>query len=198
MTNPFSSFRPRSLALAALLAGALAAPIHAADYAIDVEGKHAFVRFKVSHLGFSYVLGEFPDLDGRFTYDVSDPSVASVEIEVETGTVETHHARRNVHIRSEDFLHVEEFPTARFVSTSYEETGGGSGILEGNLTLRGVTRPITLEIQRVGEGEDPWGSYRAGFEGTTTITMADFGMDYNLGPASRTAEIYFSIEGIRQ
>ncbi len=184
-----------ALVLAAPLATSTAI---AADYEMDIEGKHAFIRFKVSHLGFSYVLGEFPDFEGRFSYDVDDPSVASVEVEIDTTTVETHHAKRNVHIRSKDFLHVKKFPTAKFVSTGYEETGGGAGILSGDLTLRGVTRPISIEMSRIGEGEDPWGSYRAGFEGTTIITMADFGIDYNLGPASRTAEIYFSIEGIRE
>ena len=70
--------------------------------------------------------------------------------------------------------------------------------MTGDLTLRGVTREVRIEMSRIGEGKDPWGKYRAGFEGTTIITMADFGIDYNLGPASRTAEIYFSIEGIRQ
>lgn len=193
----------RSLAIKVALCLALALPLsipdaRAAEYEMDIEGKHAFIRFKVSHLGFSYVLGEFPDFQGRFNYDVDDPSAASVEVEIDTSTVETHHAKRNVHIRSEDFLHVKKFPSAKFVSTGYEETGGGEGVLSGDLTLRGVTRPVTIQMNRIGEGKDPWGSYRAGFEGTTTITMADFGMDYNLGPASRTAEIYFSIEGIRQ
>lgn len=183
------------LALAIPLA---ASSVHAADYRMDIEGKHAFIRFKVSHLGFSFVLGEFPDFEGRFTYDVDDPSVAAVEVEIDTTTAETHHAKRNVHIRGKDFLHSKKFPTASFVSTGYEETGGGEGILTGDLTLRGVTREVRLEMNRIGEGKDPWGKYRAGFEGTTTITMADFGIDYNLGPASRTAEIYFSIEGIRQ
>jgi polyisoprenoid-binding protein YceI len=183
---------------ALLLITTVFTPAAAADYEMDIEGKHAFIRFKVSHLGYSYVLGEFPDFTGKFSYDADDPSVASVTVDIDTTSVETHHAKRNVHIRGKDFLHVKKFPTAKFASTGYEDTGGGEGILTGDLTLRGVTRPVTIEMRRIGEGKDPWGSYRAGFEGTTVITMADFGMDYNLGPASRTAEIYFSIEGIRE
>ncbi len=190
--------RSGALVLLALALSLAAQPGLAADYKMDIKGKHAFIRFKVSHLGFSYVLGEFPDFTGRFSWDADDPSVASVEVDIDTTTLETHHAKRNVHLRGRDFLHVRKYPTARFVSTGYEETGRGEGLLTGDLTLRGVTLPVTLEMRRIGEGKDPWGTYRAGFEGTTTITMADFGIDYNLGPASRTAEIYFTIEGIRQ
>ena len=182
---------------AKLLLFAAIIPASAANYVIDIDGKHAFIHFRISHLGFSNVLGDFPDFTGQFTYDADDPSIASVTVEIDTTTVETHHAKRNVHIRSEDFLHVKKFPKATFVSTNYEDLGGGEGLLTGDLTLKGVTRSVTLETNRIGEGEDPWGSYRAGFEGTTVLTLSDFGMDYNLGPASRTAEIYFSIEGIR-
>lgn len=176
----------------------LAAPTYAADYKIDTAGKHAFIQFKVSHLGYSYVLGEFPDFDGTFSYDASDVEASKVSIDINTTTVDTHHAKRDIHIRSSDFLDVAKFPNASFVSTSYLDNGDGQGVLTGDLTLHGVTQPVELQMNIVGEGDDPWGGYRAGFEGTTTITPADFGIDYNLGPASRTVDIYFSIEGIRE
>ncbi|MGI9317811.1 MAG: YceI family protein [bacterium] len=180
-----------------VLAGTMALT-HAAEYEIDVSGKHAFIQFKVSHLGYSFVLGDFPDFGGSFIYDADDPTASSVKVDIDTTTVDTRHAKRNVHVRGGDFLDVKNHPTAAFVSTSYEENGGGEGKLNGDLTLHGVTRPITIEIKKIGEGKDPWGGYRAGFEGNTTITMADFGMTFNLGPASQTADIYFSIEGIRR
>ena len=186
-------------ASAAIVAGAmtLTGVANAAEYEIDTSGKHAFIQFKVSHLGYSYVIGEFPDFDGTFFYDGDDPSVSKVSLEIDTTTVDTRHAKRNVHIRGKDFLNVKKFPKSTFVSTGYEETGGGNAVLTGDLTLHGVTRPISVNVSKVGEGKDPWGGYRAGFEGTATIVMADFGIDYNLGPASRNAEIYFTIEGIR-
>lgn len=184
---------------ATVLAFSLLLPLaYAAEYEIDTSGKHAFIQFKVSHLGYSFVLGDFPDFKGSFRYDPDDPSASSVEVEIDTTTVDTRHAERNVHIRGRNFLNVKKHPTAKFVSTRYEESGGSNGILSGDLTLHGVTRPVSIELTRIGEGKDPWGGYRAGFEGTTTITMADFGMNYNLGPASRTANIYFSIEGVRK
>jgi len=171
---------------------------YAAEYDIDTSGKHAFIQFKVSHLGFSYVLGDFPDFDGNFSYDPENPNASAAELTIDTTTVDTRHAKRNVHIRSEDFLDVKKFPTATFISTSYEEQGGGSGVLNGDLTMRGVSRPISIQVSKIGEGEDPWGGYRAGFEGSVTLSMEDYGIEYNLGPTSRTVEIYFSIEGLRR
>jgi len=184
-----------SLALAAIVLMPVA---HSADFKIDTSGKHAFIQFKVSHLGYSYVLGDFPDFEGSFSYDADDPTASRVDVKIDTTTVDTRHAERNLSVRGSNFLDVKKFPVATFTSTSYEETGGGEGILNGDLTMRGVTQPISIELKKIGEGKDPWGGYRAGFEGNTTITMADFGITYNLGPASRTVDIYLSIEGIRQ
>ncbi len=167
-------------------------------YVIDTKGQHAFIQFKVSHLGYSYVLGSFPDFSGTFEYDESDPNAATIRIEIDTRTVETSHAERNKHLRGKDFLDVAKYPTATFVSTGYEERGDGTGLLVGNLTLHGVTQPVSIDVKKIGSGKDPWGGYRQGFEGTTTLTMADFDMNYNLGPASRTVDLYLVIEGIRQ
>lgn len=93
---------------------------------------------------------------------------------------------------------VDKYPSAKFVSTSYEAKGAGKAVMKGNLTLRGVTRPIIIDVTEVGAGADPWGGYRRGFSGTTTLTLKDFGIDYDLGPASRTVDLFLSVEGIRQ
>ena len=92
---------------------------------------------------------------------------------------------------------MEKYPDAGFESTGY--TGDAeSGTLEGMLTLHGVTKPISIDLRKIGEGKDPWGGYRAGFIGTVTLTRKDFGIDYNLGPASETMELELGIEGIRK
>ena len=189
--------RSLSLVSAFLIATATATSSTAAEYKIDDGGKHAFIQFKVNHLGYSYLLGDFPDFTGSFTYDAENPGASKVDVSIDTASVDTRHAKRNVHIRSADFLDVKKYPKASFVSTSYEESGNGSAVLNGDLTLHGVTKPVALEVTKIGEGKDPWGNYRAGFEGSTTITMSDFGMNYDLGEASRTVEIYVSIEGIQ-
>jgi len=93
---------------------------------------------------------------------------------------------------------VARYPKARFVSTAFKERGDGKATLEGDLTLHGVTRPISIAVEEVGHGPDPWGGYRRGFEGRTRLALADYGIEYNLGPKSKELELILSIEGIRQ
>ncbi|HSP57243.1 MAG TPA: YceI family protein, partial [Halomonas sp.] len=89
----------------------------AADYTIDTEGQHAFVQFKISHLGYSYILGSFEDFSGEFSYDPEDLSASSVEVEVDVASLNSNHAERDKHILSDDFLDAGEYPTATFAST---------------------------------------------------------------------------------
>ena len=120
----------------------------------------------------------------------------SISVEIDTASVDTGHAERDKHLRSGDFLDVKKFPTATFASTGYEGDADG-GTMEGDLTLMGVTRPIAIAMRKVGEGDDPWGGYRAGFEGTVTIHRSDFGAGMNLGPASESMELSLFISGVR-
>lgn len=173
-------------------------PATASDYLIDSKDAHAFIQFKISHLGFSWLLGRFDDFSGSFSYDEDDPASASAEVVIDTASVDTNHAERDKHLREKDYLDVADYPQARFVSTGYEPLGGGKGRLRGNFTLRGVTHPIVIEVNAVGSGSDPWGGYRRGFEGTTRLTLADYGITAFLGAAAKEVQIYLSIEGIRQ
>lgn len=188
------------VALAAGFAAALSvtAPATAAEYVIDTKDAHAFVQFKIQHLGYSWLLGRFNDFSGRFSYDESDPDAAEVEVVIETASIDSNHAERDKHLRSDDFLHVDRHPQARFVSTAFRDKGDGTAVLEGDLTLKGVTRPVTIDVEHIGQGPDPWGGYRRGFAGSTVLTLKDFGIDYDLGPAARQVELFLSIEGIRQ
>ena len=117
---------------------------------------------------------------------------------IKTASLDSNHAERDKHLRGSDFLDVSRYPTATFKSTAYKETGFNKGVLEGELTLKGVTKPIRIDVERIGNGPDPWGGYRRGFEGRTQFALKDFGIDYNLGPASRSVEMILSVEGIRQ
>ena len=183
-------------ALAAAVLAFAAPAAEAADYAID--SGHSFVQFKISHVGVSWMIGTFEKLSGSFTFDSeAGPEAQSITVEIETASVDTNHAERDKHLRSSDFLDVDEFPTATFVSTGYEGDAEG-GVMTGDLTLHGVTRTIDIAVTKVGEAKDPWGGYRAGFEGTTTITRKDFGMGYNLGPAAESMELFLFIEGVRK
>jgi polyisoprenoid-binding protein YceI len=170
----------------------------AADYAIDTDGQHAFVNFKISHLGYSWLYGSFKDFDGGFSFDEKNPEASKVNVTLNTKSVDTNHAERDKHIRSGDFLNVGKHPTATFVSTSVKSTGEGTADISGNLTLNGVTKPVVIAASFVGQGDDPWGGYRAGFSGNTTLKLKDFDIQKDLGPASQDVELIISVEGVRQ
>jgi len=170
----------------------------AADYVIDTKGAHAFIQFRVQHLGYSWLYGRFNDFSGKFSYDEAAPEKASVEVNIKTSSVDSNHAERDKHLRSDDFLDVSKFPEAKFVSTSYAPGKDGKGVLKGNLTLHGVTKPLEIDVEFIGAGDDPWGGYRVGFEGTTRFAMADFGIVKDLGPKSKDVEMILSVEGIKQ
>lgn len=190
-----------SLVAAAALSLAAIAPLkgaEAADYVIDTKGAHAFVQFRVKHLGYSWLYGRFNTFGGEFSYDAAKPEASAISVSIDTTSVDSNHAERDKHLRGADFLNVAEFPEAKFVSTGVTMNADGTAKLAGDFTLHGVTKPIIIDVHKMGEGQDPWGGYRAGFQGSTTITMADYGMTYDLGPASTQAEIILTVEGIRK
>ena len=182
---------------ALLAASSSSAQAAVEKYTIDTSGSHAFVQFKVNHLGYSWLHGRFNDFGGSFELDPSDHSDAEISISIDTSSVDTNHEERDKHLKSKDFLNVKAFPNATFKSTKVNLNSAGNGTVTGNLTLNGVTKPVTLDVNQIGFGVDPWGGYRRGYEATTTFKMADFGMSYDLGQASRTVEMTLSIEGIR-
>ncbi|WP_444437413.1 YceI family protein [Pseudomonas sp. A6] len=169
----------------------------AADYKIDKEGQHAFIEFRIKHLGYSWLYGRFDDFDGAFTFDEKNPAADKVKVTINTNSVNTNHAERDKHLRSGDFLNVSKNPTATFESTGVKADGKNAEIT-GNLTLNGVTKPVTLKAELIGQGDDPWGGYRAGFLGTTTLKLKDFNIQRDLGPASQEVELTLSVEGVRQ
>lgn len=187
------------LAPLALVAGlCLTGPASAADYAIDTKGQHAAVNFRIKHLGFSWLTGRFDRFNGTFSYDDKAPEASKVAVEIETASVSSNHAERDKHLRSPDFLDVEKFPKATFVSKSVTAAGDGKAKIVGDLTLRGVTKEVVIDAAYVGGGADPWGSTRAGFTGTTKIALADFGIPKDLGPGSKEVELTLDIEGIQK
>ena len=196
------SARIIALATTLLVPGALlvSAPAVAAPetYQLDTKNSHAFIQFKIKHLGFSWLLGRFDTFTGNFTVDQDNPENASTSVEIDVASVNTNHAERDKHLRGEDFFNVAKFPKATFVSTKVEKTGERTAKVHGNLTLKGVTKPVVLDTTYIGSGKDPWGGFRAGFEATTEIVLKDFGIDYDLGPSATSAQVYISVEGIRQ
>ena len=167
----------------------------AADYKIDTVGKHGYILFNVSHMGFSTLSGRFNEFDGSFTWDKDNPAGSSVNVTIQTASLDSNHGERDNHLRSSDFLNVEKNPTAEFVSTTYQGDASG-GTLTGDLTLNGVTRPIDIAVTAIGEGKDPWGGYRAGFAGEVVLQAADFEFASPMFP--KTITMSLSLEGIQQ
>jgi polyisoprenoid-binding protein YceI len=189
------------LALTAVTGTAVtAAGAQADDFVIDTEGAHAFIQFRIKHLGFSWLYGRFNDFSGEFTFDENNPANNKIRVDIDVASIDSMHAERDKHLRGEKFLNTEAFPKAQFVSTAYKPTAPQKAELQGNLTLHGVTKPISIEVERIGGGNDPWGGYRQGFEGRITIKPADFGMDLvkALGPSAAEVELFLSVEGIRK
>jgi len=183
-----------SLAACALLSFSA----QAADYKIDKKGMHAAIQFKISHLGYSWLWGRFNDFEGEFSYDALQPNNSKVNVVINTASVDSNHERRDGHLRGKKFLNVKEFPQATFNSTSFKTNKDGTHTLTGDLTIKGITKSVDIAVNKLGEGKDPWGGYRVGFEGITRIALKDFGIMKNLGEASKELDIILSIEGIRK
>lgn len=166
----------------------------AADYVIDAEGMHAAINFRVKHIGISWLTGRFDKFEGTFSFDDENPANSKVTVDIDVRTVNSNHETRDAHILEADYLNVEANPMAHFESTSVELTSDTTGVIHGNLTLNGVTKPFNLDATFVGNGDDPWGGYRAAFEATATINPEEFDFKFKYG------EVYLTlyIEGVRQ
>ena len=169
-----------------------AGPALAANYKIDTEGQHAFVTFRVGHLGYSFIVGGFNEFEGRFSHDAGNPAASKVSVTIDARSLDTNHAERDKHLRSADFLDVDSYPTITFESSGYV-SGLDGDKLKGNLTMLGVTRAIEIDVRHIGEGKDPWGGYRSGFQGNVTLNSADFGIPQWVGDV----EVELNIEGVR-
>jgi polyisoprenoid-binding protein YceI len=190
------AYAPLAVALGALV---LSGTAEAADYVIDNKGNHAAVGFRIKHLGFSWLSGRFDKFSGTFSFDKAKPEASKVKVEIDTTSLNSNHAERDKHLKSADFIDAGKFPKASFESTAVKPAGDGKATVVGNLTLHGVTKEIAIEAEQVGEGDDPWGGYRSGFTGTTTLKLADFGIDTaKLGPSAAEVLLTLDIEGVKQ
>ncbi|PIR38031.1 MAG: hypothetical protein COV35_07255 [Alphaproteobacteria bacterium CG11_big_fil_rev_8_21_14_0_20_39_49] len=187
------------LAFSVWLAFSTNASAEVEKYKIDTEGAHAFIQFRIKHLGYSWLYGRFNRFEGNFTIDRENLENSQINVDIDVSAIDSNHAERDKHLRAEEFLNTDIHPTAKFVSTGLElNEDKKSGVLTGDLTLKNITRPIKINVELVGEGKDPWGGYRVGFEGRTAFKLKDFGIERDLGPASTIVEMMLSVEGIKQ
>jgi polyisoprenoid-binding protein YceI len=143
-----------------------------------IDKAHSEVGFQVRHL-MAKVRGSFGDFDATIRVDAAKPEVSSVSFTVKAASVNTNEPKRDEHLRSADFFDAAKFPEIRFVSTSVRPAGGNRYDVTGDLTLRGVTRQVTLPVAFLGVQKDPWGNEKAGFETSVTLNRKDFGVNWN-------------------
>lgn len=148
----------------------------AATYNIDKD--HSSVTFKIKHL-FSYVQGTFKEFEGTFDYDPEKPETWKAEAVIQAASIDTNVPARDKHLRSKDFFEVETYPTITFKSTDVSDVTATGAKLNGILTLHGVEKPVTFDVEIHGVVKDPWGNTVAGFTGTTKVNRKDFGLAWN-------------------
>lgn len=187
--------KPYLIALGLLLS--LQAHAEVEQYKID--GAHSFANWSIRHVA-SKTSGTFNDIRGEVAIDRNDLANSKVDATISLLSVNSGHAKRDEHIKKEEYLDVGHFAEMRFVSTKVVATGKDAGTITGQLTLHGVTREITFPFKVLGFGNDPWGGYRSGFEAKTSLRASDYGFTWPLkanAPVGDDIEITLLIEGVR-
>jgi polyisoprenoid-binding protein YceI len=167
----------KNLTLGALALAALAVTASAATYEIDPV--HSSVAFEVTHLMISKVRGEFNEFSGSFEFDPEHPQKASAQVSVQMASVDTRNEKRDEHLRSPDFFNVDQHPTMSFKATRLTHEEDDEYKLHGELTLNGVTKDVSFDVEYSGQVTDPWGNTRVGFAAEGEIDRKDFGVDWS-------------------
>jgi polyisoprenoid-binding protein YceI len=145
----------------------------------NIDTSHSGVHFTVRHMVISKVRGAFARWQGVIEFDAEDPSRSKVSARIEAASIDTREEKRDAHLRSADFFDVEHHAALTFESTNIEKLDGNEYRVSGDLTIRGVTKPVVLEAEYLGGGKDPWGNERLGFQAHATINRKDFGLGWN-------------------
>jgi polyisoprenoid-binding protein YceI len=145
-----------------------------------IDPSHSHIQFSVRHLMISTVRGRFDRFSGTVEADEQNPTGAQVDVQIEADSLDTRDDKRDAHLRSPDFLNVEQYPYLSFKSTRVERIDATHGRLLGDLTIRGVTRPVALEVEYAGQAKTPWGTISAGFSAQTKINRKDWGLNWNV------------------
>lgn len=159
---------------------------------------HTQIDFSAKHLGMMTVRGTFTEVTSTGNVDPDNPQATQVEVTINTASIKTHREERDNHLRSSDFLEVETYPTATFKTTSITLAGENTFTVVGDLTIKTTTRPVTFDLARLGEFNDPSMGHRIAYSGETTISRKDFGMNFNAaldGKFVVSDQVTISLEG---
>lgn len=145
----------------------------------NIDPAHSQVQFTVRHMMISNVRGRFEEFGGSIDFDPTDLSTLTAEIEIAASSINTREARRDAHLRSADFFDADLYPTVRFKSARVEVVSASHLLIHGDLTIRDITRPVTLETEFSGIAKSPWGTTSAGFSARTRINRKEWGLTWN-------------------
>jgi len=154
-----------------------ATPALTGTYTLDPV--HSRLGFVARHAMVTKVRGSFTEVEGKGFFDAADPSRSWLEVTIQAASIDTGNETRDAHLRSNDFFDMENHPEIRFVSTCVEQLGGSSYRVTGDLTIKGVTRPISIDLEYSGSAVDPYGNTRIGLEGSTAVNRRDWGINWN-------------------
>ncbi|MFN3197361.1 MAG: YceI family protein [Bradymonadia bacterium] len=175
------------------LTALFASQAQADTYAID--DTHAAANFAVKHLGIADTHGRFNAIKGEYNLDGAN---SSINIEIDVASIDSNNKKRDDHLRGPDFFNVKQFPKMTFKSTKVTPGANDMFKVEGKLTIRGVTKDITIDVKKTGEGDDPWGNHRTGFETSFSINRMDYGVKYMPDGLGHDVKITLALEGIKK
>ncbi|GBD17425.1 Protein YceI [bacterium HR26] len=170
----------------------------------EIDPVHSEIAFSVRHMMVATVRGRFNQFQGIIEFDPAHPESGRVEVTIDAASIDTRNEQRDNHLRSPDFLNVEQYPTITFVSKRIEPLGDNRFRVVGDLTIRGVTREVALDAEFLGVGKDPWGGERAGFTARTKLNRHDFGASWNVALEAGgflvgdTLDVTLDIEAVRK
>ncbi len=145
----------------------------------QIDFAHSEIGFSVRHMMISKVRGQFEKFSGHVNFDENDPTQTAVDITIEISSINTRDGQRDNHLRSADFFDAANYPVMAFKSKQVEQLSGDEGRLVGDLTIRGVTKEVALDVEYAGQSKSPWGTTSAGFTATATINRKDWGLNWN-------------------
>jgi polyisoprenoid-binding protein YceI len=183
----------RNLFLAMILAPALGLAAQAATYKVDPV--HSAVAFRVKHMNTSYAYGRFNSIAGTFSLDPADPAKSAFDFTIKTDSIDTGNAMRDTHLKNADFFNAKQFGTITFKSKKVASAGKDTYEVTGDLTMHGVTKPVTVKIEQTGSGKDMRGGAIAGIESVFTLKRSDFGMKGMLDAVGDDVKVMLSCEG---
>jgi polyisoprenoid-binding protein YceI len=146
----------------------------------SIDTSHSEVGFSVRHMMISTARGSFHKFGGTVEFNEADPVASTVDITIDVASIDTRDEKRDGHLKSADFFDVENYPVMTFKSAKVEKTGDATGKLHGDLTIKGVTKPVTLDVEYLGQAKSPWGTTSAGFAAKVSIDRKDFGLNWNV------------------